>query len=107
VSRFVVRYRWWVLAGWLVLAVAGGVAAPKATAALSYDFGLPGRPGYETNRVIAERYGSGGDFAPILLVVTDPTPVKAATITTAVSRSVLPGSRCSSPVSPWRSAWPR
>lgn len=41
-ARWVTAHRWWVLAVWLILSVAGGFAAPKATSALSYDFGLPG-----------------------------------------------------------------
>jgi RND superfamily putative drug exporter len=92
-SRFVVRHRWWVLLAWLVLAAAGGYAAPKATAALTYDFGLPGQPGYETNRVIGETFGSGGDLAPVLLVTEGrPEPIVAAVA------QALPGSRVASPV---------
>ncbi len=91
-SRFVVRHRWWVLIVWLVLAVAGGFAAPRATAALSYDFGLPGQAGYETNRVIAETYGSGGDLAPVLLVTDGATEPIVAAVTQA-----LPGARVASP----------
>ncbi|MGI8880060.1 MAG: hypothetical protein ACR2KJ_06000 [Jatrophihabitans sp.] len=48
-ARFVIARRRWVLLAWLVLAIAGGFAVPRATAALTYDFGLPGQPGYETN----------------------------------------------------------
>jgi RND superfamily putative drug exporter len=90
--RFVTAHRWWVLAAWLALATVGVFAAPRATAALSYDFSLPGQPGYETNRVIAERFGSGGDIAPVLLVAGDPTPQRATALATAIDRA-LPGSR--------------
>lgn len=68
-SRLVITRRWWVLSVWLLLAVSGGWAAPHAVSALSYDFSLPGQPGYETNRAIVEQFGSGGDNAPVLLVV--------------------------------------
>ena len=68
-ARFVIAHRWWVLAAWLLLAVAGGYAAPKAISALTYDFGLPGQAGYEANQQIMRQFGSGGDNAPILLVV--------------------------------------
>ena len=78
-ARTVVVHRWWVVALWLVLAAAGAFAAPRATAALSYDFSLPGQPGYETNRQIVAEFGSGGDNAPVLLVVGDGrTRVRAA-----------------------------
>ena len=63
-ARFVIAHRWWVLAAWLLLAVAGGYAAPKAISALTYDFGLPGQAGYEANQQIMRQFGSGGDNAP-------------------------------------------
>src|ERR1700761_2928936 len=68
-ARLVIAHRWWVLATWLLLAVAGGYAAPKAISALTYDFGLPGQAGYEANQQIVQQFGSGGDNAPVLLVV--------------------------------------
>ena len=63
-ARFVIAHRRWVLLAWLLLAVAGGYAAPKATSALSYDFGLPGQHGYEANQQVVQQFGSGGDNAP-------------------------------------------
>ena len=39
---------------------------------LSQEFNIPGREGFETNREIAEVYGSGGDVAPLVPVVTLP-----------------------------------
>ncbi|WP_329173207.1 MMPL family transporter [Streptomyces sp. NBC_01477] len=68
-ARFVVARRWWVIGAWAVLAFAGGLAAPRATSALSYDFGLPGQKGYEANQDIVQEFGSGGDNAPVLLVL--------------------------------------
>jgi putative drug exporter of the RND superfamily len=70
-ARVIVAHRWWVLVTWLLVAVLGGLGAPKAVGALSYDFGLPGQPGAETNQQIVERFGSGGGNAPVLLVVGD------------------------------------
>ncbi|MGW2236506.1 hypothetical protein [Streptomyces sp. NPDC001759] len=69
-ARFMVRHRWWGIISWIVCAFAGAFAAPRATDALSYDFGLPGRPGYETNQKIVKRFGSGGENAPVVLAVT-------------------------------------
>jgi RND superfamily putative drug exporter len=91
-SRFVIRHRRWVLVAWLLLAVAGGYAAPRATAALSYDFSLPGQPGYETNSMIAQRFGSGGDASPVLLVDSQPSTTRAQQIAGA-ARQALPGAR--------------
>ncbi|WP_035856425.1 MMPL family transporter [Cryptosporangium arvum] len=89
-SRFVTKRRGWVLLGWLVLTVVGGFAAPQATAGLSYDFSLPGQPGYETNQVVAQRFGSGGEAVPILLVDNSPSSAKAARVVAAVEQA-LPG----------------
>ncbi len=94
--RFVVAHRWWVLGAWLILALAGGYAAPKATSALSYDFSLPGQPGYETNRQIVGQFGSGGDNAPILLVVGDgrqSVSQGAARRVVAAAKQAAPGAR--------------
>ena len=95
-ARWVIAHRWWVLAAWLILSVAGGFAAPKATSALSYDFGLPGQAGYETNQQITATVGSGGNDAPILLVVGDGTRQVTAAQAGPVVQAVMkatPGAR--------------
>jgi len=95
-ARWVTAHRWWVLAAWLILSVAGGFAAPKATSALSYDFGLPGQAGYETNQQITATVGSGGNDAPILLVVGDGTRQVTAAQAGPVVQAVMkatPGAR--------------
>lgn len=95
-AAFVARFRYLVLLLWVLLAAAGGVAAPKAVDALSYDFSLPGQPGFEANQRLADEVGSGGDNAPLLLVVGDGTARvddrAAAGLVRAVS-GALPGSR--------------
>ncbi len=97
--RFVVAHRRLVLLSWLVLAVAGAVGAPRATAALTYDFSLPGRAGYQTNQSIVDAVGSGGDNAPVLLVVGNGSALvvsdRKATIAAAV-RHAVPGARVAS-----------
>ena len=98
-TRFVLAHRWWVIAAWLLLAVAGGLAAPHATARLSYDFGLPGQPGYETNHSIVDRFGSGGENAPVLVVLGDGTrrvPRTAAAPVLAAMKRAAPGARVAS-----------
>jgi RND superfamily putative drug exporter len=95
-ARFVITHRWWVLAAWLLLAVAGGYAAPKAISALTYDFGLPGQPGYEANQQIVQQFGSGGDNAPILLVVGNgrqPIPAASALPVVRAVDKAVPGAR--------------
>jgi RND superfamily putative drug exporter len=98
-ARFVIAHRRWVLLTWLLLAIAGGYAAPKATSALSYDFGLPGQHGYQANQQIVRQFGSGGDNAPVLLVVSDGgkrlTPASAGPVAAAAARAAA-GSRVAS-----------
>src|ERR1700753_4020173 len=95
-ARFVIAHRWWVLATWLLLAVAGGYAAPKAISALTYDFGLPGQAGYEANQQIVQQFGSGGDNAPVLRVLVDGrqlvSAASARTIMQAAGKAA-PGAR--------------
>jgi putative drug exporter of the RND superfamily len=64
------RRRRLVALAWLVLAIAGGWAASSIGDALSQSFDAPGRPAFEANRTIAERFGNGGQVAPIVLVAT-------------------------------------
>lgn len=95
-AAFVVARRWWVIGAWLVLAIAGGIAAPHATAKLSYDFGLPGQAGYETNQNLVAQFGSGGENAPVLLVVGDgksSVNARDASAVEAAVRAASPGAR--------------
>ena len=71
-ARFVLRHRRAVIVGWLVLMVAGGMSAGKVSKRLSFDFSLPGQPGYETAARIIHTYGNGGDQPPAILVATAP-----------------------------------
>ncbi len=70
---------------WLALFAAGVVASGQLTDRLSFDFSLPGQPGYETEKTIEETYGisSFDTFVPLLTVpegrtVTDELPAVAA-----------------------------
>ena len=98
-ARFVTSHRWWVIAAWIVLTAVGGFGASKAVSALSYDFGLPGQPGYETNVDIVTQFGSGGANAPILLVAEGKDRRLAASdggaVASAAQRAV-PGARVTS-----------
>ena len=71
-ATFVLRHRWLVIVSWLVLLVAGGISAGRVSKRLSFDFSLPGQPGYETAKQIEATYGNGGEAAPSILVVTVP-----------------------------------
>src|SRR5436190_16624638 len=72
IARFVLRHRWAVIGSWLVLLVVGGIGVGRVSKRLSFDFSLPGQPGYETAKQIEKTYGNGGEAAPSILVVTVP-----------------------------------
>ncbi|HZT66685.1 MAG TPA: MMPL family transporter [Acidimicrobiales bacterium] len=68
----VLRHRRLIMVAWLVLFLAGGMAAGKVSNRLKFDFALPGQPGYETAHRITQLYGNGGETSPDIAVVTVP-----------------------------------
>src|ERR671918_1604483 len=72
-TRWVLAHKRTVVITWIVLTIAGIAAAGPASDALEPEFSVPDKEGWETNQVIAQRYGeTGGDTAPLLPVVTLP-----------------------------------
>ncbi|MBE1485871.1 MMPL family transporter [Plantactinospora soyae] len=71
-TDWVLRHRRTVVLFWLVLTALGGALAGRTVDALGFEFALPGQPGYEANREILQRYGTGGPYDPLVLTVTVP-----------------------------------
>jgi len=72
-TRWVLAHKRTVVVSWIVLTIAGMAAAGPASEALEPEFSVPDKEGWETNVAIANRYyGTGGDTAPLLPVVTIP-----------------------------------
>jgi RND superfamily putative drug exporter len=71
-AQFVLRHRKVVIASWFALLLAGVVAAPRVADRLSFDFALPGEPGYETAQQVLRTYGNGAEQPPSIAVVTVP-----------------------------------
>jgi RND superfamily putative drug exporter len=71
-TRWVLTHKSTVAGLWLAITIVAFAAVNPATKALSQQFPLPGQEGYEVNRQIVETYGSGGDVAPLVPVVTLP-----------------------------------
>jgi RND superfamily putative drug exporter len=71
-ARLVLRHRRLVIGVWLLLLVAGAAGAGRVGDRLSFDFALPGEPGYETAKQIVRTYGNGAEQAPSIAVVTVP-----------------------------------
>src|SRR5688500_10005174 len=71
-TRWVLGHKRTVAGTWILVTIAAFAAVGPASDALTQDFPIPGREGFETNQQIAATYGSGGDVAPIVPVVTLP-----------------------------------
>ena len=71
-ARFVLAHRKLVIAAWIVAFLAGAFGASHVSKRLSFDFSLPGQPGYQTALKIAHTYGNGGDSPSSVIVVTVP-----------------------------------
>ncbi|HEX8861181.1 MAG TPA: MMPL family transporter, partial [Actinomycetes bacterium] len=71
-TRFVLRHKLVVVLAWLAVLLAGGAASSGLADRLGQDFSFPGRPGYEANVALLERYGNGGPANPLVPVMTLP-----------------------------------
>jgi RND superfamily putative drug exporter len=71
-TRFVLRHRRQVVVFWLLWTFAGMAGVGSAYKALSDQYTVPGREGYETNAAITRAFGNGGNDAPLVAVVTLP-----------------------------------
>ena len=69
-AELVLRHRRIVMALWLLLFVGGAAAAGQLGDRLSFDFSLPGQPGYETETQLLDRYGVSAQdtLVPVLTV---------------------------------------
>ncbi|HEX3824778.1 MAG TPA: MMPL family transporter [Mycobacteriales bacterium] len=100
IAEFVLHHRKWVMVGWLLIFIGGGVAASKVSSRLSVDFSLPGQPGYETAKHLTAVYGANGTLGFTSIgVLTPPAGHTAAQETAALDSSAaaiehaIPGSR--------------
>ena len=71
-TRFVLDHKRLVLGFWLAVTIAALAAIGPAGSALSQQFSVPGREGFETNAELAAIYGNGGNGAPLVPVVQLP-----------------------------------
>jgi RND superfamily putative drug exporter len=95
-ARFVLHHRKLVMLVWAVVFLAGATAASRVGDRLSFDFSLPGQPGYETELDVVETYGTS-TFDTFVPVLTSPdgqpvTEQQVSAVFTAV-REQLPQAR--------------
>jgi RND superfamily putative drug exporter len=82
---------------WVVVAVAGGVTAPLTVDRLSYEFALPGQPAYAANQEVLDRFGSGGEVDPLLVVARGGNAAQAAAQVAGAAQQAVPGTRVVTP----------
>jgi uncharacterized membrane protein YdfJ with MMPL/SSD domain len=63
-TRFVLRFRWAIVAAWAVVIVAGGYATAKINPLLSNTFAVPGTDSERARTILQDRFGdrSDGEF---------------------------------------------
>jgi len=71
-TDWVLTHKRLVVGFWLVVTISAFAAIQPASNALSSEFSIPGREGFETNHDIAVTYGNGGDVLPMVPVVRLP-----------------------------------
>jgi uncharacterized membrane protein YdfJ with MMPL/SSD domain len=62
-TRLILRYRWPVLAVWVVVLVGGGYASGKLSALLSNTFTMPGTDSERARTILEQHYGDRSDGA--------------------------------------------
>src|SRR5438067_235786 len=69
-TRFVLRFRWPILAFWLVVLLAGGIATAKLSPLLSNTFTVPGTDSERARTILQDHFGdrSDGEFLIIYQV---------------------------------------
>jgi putative drug exporter of the RND superfamily len=86
-AHFTARYRWPVIAAWLVLTIIGGVAAGKLSTRWYQSTAIPGKPAYETGQRTLKAFGAGVR-APNVVVFHSPSGdvTKSAAVRAAMAR---------------------
>ncbi|WP_298347065.1 MMPL family transporter [Ferrimicrobium sp.] len=84
-GRGVLAHRRLVVIIWVLLFLAGGVAAGKVVNRLSYNFATPGQPGYVASQKILRHFGNGGQNPPAIAVITGVDNANTATVLHALT----------------------
>ena len=92
-GRAAFRRRWYVVAMWLGILIAVGIAAAKAPAAAGDSFSMPGTESQQAATVVATHYGSGaggsgGASAQLVFVASDGGKVTAGADRAAIEKAV-------------------
>jgi uncharacterized membrane protein YdfJ with MMPL/SSD domain len=90
-TRYVLRFRYAVLATWLILMIAGGIASTRLSPLLSNGFGVPGTDSDRAATILEKHFGDRSDGEYLLVFATrrplDP-PLRAQ-VQAAIDRAAL------------------
>jgi RND superfamily putative drug exporter len=83
------RYRWLVVAAWLVVLLAGGYANGKLSSLLSNTFTMPGTDSERARTILRDHYGdrSDGSFTVVFQVPSSTDPALRQRLQVAVARA--------------------
>jgi RND superfamily putative drug exporter len=88
-TRWMIRYRWAVVAVWLVVLVAGGWSNSRLSALLSNTFTMPGTDSERARTILKDHYGdrSDGAFTVVFRVPSNSDPALKARLQAAMVRA--------------------
>src|SRR5918911_2473331 len=88
-TRAVLRFRWPILAVWLVVLLVGGWSSSRLSALLSNTFSVPGTDSERARTILQEHYGdrSDGSFIAIFRVPSSADPALHARLQKLVERA--------------------
>jgi putative drug exporter of the RND superfamily len=77
-TRWILSHKSIVAIFWVAVTLVGIATVGTSTSSFSKTFRVPGREGFETNARILKTYHGGGNYAPLVPVVTLPPGVSAS-----------------------------
>jgi putative drug exporter of the RND superfamily len=96
-TRWMLRYRWVVVAAWLVVLVGGGWSSSRLSALLSNTFTMPGTDSERARTILKDHYGdrSDGAFTIVFRVRDSADPRQRALLQrrTAAAATLVPSGR--------------
>ena len=89
-TRFVLRFRWPILAPWLAVILAGGYATSQISSLLSNTFTVPGTDSERVRTVLQQRFGDRSDGEFLIVYKLRPGAGRAG-VSLALERSIREG----------------
>ena len=85
-ARYVLRYRWVIVAGWIALTVFGAYSAKRVSSRWLEQFSIPGFSAYEANQHVLKTFGNGTQAPDVAVFHSKGDITKAAGLGRALAR---------------------